>query len=91
MSGLSHLSWHVEMKNGLCSTSPLLCEPPPAGVSLSSRTMASRSEADKINVDMIFVGRPMLLEIIKKEWPVEQEPMLLEIAHRKGESVVDAD
>jgi hypothetical protein len=36
-------------------------------------------------------GRPMMLEVVEKGWPVGLQAMLLKIAQRKGKSVVDAD
>jgi hypothetical protein len=39
----------------------------------------------------IVDGRPMMLEVVEKGWPVGLQAMLLKIAQRKGKSVVDAD
>jgi len=40
---------------------------------------------------VIVVGRPVVLEIVEKGWPVRLEGMHLEIAQRKREAVVNAN
>src|SRR5262249_6682251 len=82
---------HVEMKDGLGAAGALLGEPPPAGVADASGTVAHDALADEIDIGVVVVGRPMVLEIVEEGGPIELEAMRLEIAQRKGKAVVDAD
>ena len=56
-----------------------LGQPPPARVTLRAAPLPSRAIADKIDVD-VFVGRPMVLEIVQERRPVRLEAVCLEVA-----------
>jgi septum formation topological specificity factor MinE len=45
----------------------------------------------KIDVHVLFVCRPMTLEVIKKYGPIERKVVRFEILKWKREAVVDAD
>lgn len=79
------------MKDGLRAPSALLGESPPFGVPLSRGSVSEHPFADEIDVDIVFVGRPMALEIVKERRPIPLQTVLVEIVQRKREGVIYAD
>ena len=79
------------MKHRFRAARALLGQPPPAGIAHARRAVARDAVANEIDIDVIFVGRPVALEIVEEARPVGQQPVRFEIAQRKGKAVVDAD
>ena len=91
MGGFRDRPLHIEMENGFSATGAFLGQPPPASIAHARRAIARRALADKINVGVILVGRPMALEIVEEGGPIVLQSMHLEVAQRKRKAVVDAD
>src|SRR6266446_4316728 len=83
MGGFRHRTRHVEMKYRFSPDRALFRQSPPAGVAHPRRTVAEYAFAHEIDIGIVFVGRPMLLEILEERRPVRLEAMHLEIAQRK--------
>ena len=79
------------MKDRFCTARALLSQASPSSVSHTRRAVAECAVADEIHIRVIVVSRPVMLEIVKKGWPVRLEGMQLEITPRKREAVVDTD
>lgn len=47
--------------------------------------------ADEIDIQVIVIGWPVVLEVFEEMGPVGWELVELEVAERKGKAVVDAD
>ena len=75
----------------MSAASAFLGQSSPARVAHSFRAVATQAIAHEIDVGVVFIGRPMALEIVEEGGPIGLEPMDLEIPQRKREAVVDAD
>jgi hypothetical protein len=64
MGGFCDRSLHVEMKNRFCPASAFFCQTPPSGAARPRRAVADYSLAYEINIGVVLVGWPMLLEVI---------------------------
>ena len=91
MGGFRHRSLHVKMKYRFRTGRTLLGQPPPAGIAHARRAVAYGAVADKIDVNVVFVGRPMPLKIVEEGGPVGLKVMRFEIAKRERKPVVDPD
>ena len=91
MGGFRHRSLHVEMEDRFRAACALLGQPPPASVAHALHAVAYGAVADKIDVGVVFVGRPMPLKIIEEVGPVRFKAMRFEIAKRERKPVVDPD
>src|SRR5207237_4057557 len=80
MGGFRYRSRHVEMEDGFGAAGADLGQPPPARIAHARRTVAANTLAHEIDVGVIFIGRPMPLEILEEARPVGLKPMRLEIA-----------
>ena len=57
-------------------------QPPPAGVAGAGCAIAATTVPNEIDVN-VLVSRPMTLEVVKEERPVERQTVLLEISQGK--------
>ncbi|HZL50867.1 MAG TPA: hypothetical protein VFC37_07945 [Terracidiphilus sp.] len=89
--GLGDLTLNPEPEDGLCCGRPSLRQPEPASLPGSLQALPSVAIPDEGHVRVPGIGRPMLLEIDQKVFPVAGEPVLLKVGQRKREAVVDAD
>ncbi|MFC7538836.1 hypothetical protein ACFQU2_04345 [Siccirubricoccus deserti] len=53
--------------------------------------VSSAAIADEIDIGVILIGQPVPLEVVEEARPVQREAVRLEVAHREGETVADAD
>jgi hypothetical protein len=63
----------------------------PAGVAHARHAVAYCAMSDKIDIGIVFIGRPMPLKIVEERSPVRFKTMRFEIAKREREPVVDPD
>jgi hypothetical protein len=66
-----------------------LGQAPPASVAHACRTVAEPALTYEIDIGVVFVGWPMLLEIIEESGPIRLQTVRLEIAQRKRKTVID--
>lgn len=67
----------------------LFTQPPPSGQAATRRSIADGAVSYEVDVGAWFVGGPMCTEIVKKDVPVREDEVLLEVSDRKRERVVD--
>lgn len=91
MRGLRDGALHIEAEYRLGGASPSLSQSHPARIAGTGRPLSSVALTDKIHVYMILIGRPMPVEVVEEGRPVERQSVPLEILHREGEAVIDAD
>src|SRR5205085_12019829 len=70
MRRLGDAALHVEVKDRLRASSAELGQPPPFRVSATRHSLARRAVADKVDVHVIVVRRPIALEILQERRPV---------------------
>ena len=80
MGGFRNRSLHVEMKDRFCPTCAFFCQTPPSGAAHPCRAVADYSLAYEINIGVVLVGWPMLVEVIEERRPVGLEAVHLEVA-----------
>jgi len=90
VSGLGHTALHIKVEDRLRLGS-FLGHPPPARTSRTHGTIPVVAVSDAIDIHMVVVGRPVVLEVIEELRPIWLEAMDFEVAQRKGKPVVDAD
>ena len=90
VGGLGHAALHIKVEDGLRAAA-FLGHPPPAGITRASGPIAMRAVPDEIDIHVIVIGRPMMLEVVEELGPVRRESVGLEIAERKRKRMVDAD
>jgi len=90
VGGLGHASLNIEVKDGL-RAAPFLGHPPPTGITGARGPIAMRAVPDEIDIEVIAIGRPVVLEVIEELRPVGRDAVDLEVAQRKGKRVVDTD
>ena len=89
--GFGHRSRHIEVKDGLGCSGTFLGQPSPASVAGTGHTIAADAVTDKIDIGVVLVGRPMVLEVIKKCLPIRWQVMSLEIPEGKREAMIDTN
>ena len=57
---------------------------------VASGAVTARALAHEIDVGVLLVGRPVALEIVEKGWPIQRQPVMLEIRQQNREAVVAA-
>src|SRR5258708_31417978 len=91
VGGFCDRALHIEMKDGFCAARALLGQTPPPGIPRARIAISAHTLANEIDIRVVFVGGPMLLEVVQERRPVRLEAVGLEIAQRKREAVVNAD
>lgn len=66
------------------------CDPPPTRIATPGRSVAASALSNEVNVSVVLIGRPVLLKIIKKGWPVAGQAVPLKLSKREGRAVVNA-
>src|SRR5262249_22766218 len=85
MGRLRHAALHVEEEHGLRRGSPLLCQPEVRGRASAVRPFLP----NEVNVGVVAVRGPVPAEVFEEAFP-RLELVLLEVARRKREAVVDS-
>jgi hypothetical protein len=91
MGGFRYGPLHIEMKNGLGTGGVDLGQSTPAGIASTRAALAASTMADEVDVDVVSIGRPMAVKIIKEGRPVERKVMDFEVAQWERKAVVDAN
>src|SRR2546428_6529331 len=86
-----HGPLNVKMEDGLGCSGAHFSQPPPAWITGTCRSTADGALAHEIDVCMVSIRGPMMLEVVKECRPVMRQAVLLKVRQRKRESVVDAD
>src|SRR6266545_784010 len=89
--GLCHRTLHVKKKYGLRRGGPELRQSQPCWITRTFTPIATFSMAYEIDVSVVFVRRPMALEIVEKLRPIRWQAMGFKIPHRKRKAVVNPD
>ncbi len=79
------------MEDRLCTPSADFGHTPPPRIAGSRGRIAAGSLANKIDVGMVIICRPMKLKVIEKGSPIERQTMLCKVPVREGKAVVDTD
>jgi hypothetical protein len=79
MGRFRHRSLHVELKDGF------------RAAATACRLFVSRCRAHGFHNCVVFIGRPITLEILEEWQPVVLEAIFIKIADRERKAVVDAD
>ena len=90
VGGLRHAALHVEVKDGLRAAA-FLGHPPPTGITRAFGPIAMRAVPDEIDIHVVVVRRPVVMEVIEEQGPVGWEAVGFKVAQRKGKRVVDTD
>ena len=86
--GFRYRPLYVELEDGFGSACSEFGQPAPTRIARAGRAVSAAPITHKINVD-ILVCRPVTLEIIKEERPVERQAVLLEVLQRERKTVVN--
>jgi hypothetical protein len=89
--GLGHRALHVEKKYGLRRRRPGFRQSQPSRIARAFAAFAADTFADEIHLSVVFVHRPMALEIVEKLRPIRGQAMGFKIAHWKRKAVVNPD
>ena len=92
MGGLRHRALSVETEDPAGRSGPHS----PSSVASGDRRcgpspFAHAAVAHEIDIRVVVVGRPMALKVVEKCWPIERQPMCLEVPHRERECMIDPD
>jgi hypothetical protein len=87
MGGLGYASLHIEMKDRL-RPGAKLCQSPPTRI---AETQCSAFTADEFDSHRIAICGPVVMKVFEKCRPDVRDAMNLEVAKRKGKSMVYAD
>ncbi len=79
------------MKDRLRAPSTDFGNAPPLCITGSSSCITAYSIANKIDIGMVIICRPMTLKVLQKGSPIERQTMLCEVPERERKAVVDAD
>src|SRR5271156_234862 len=79
------------MKDRLCTPSADFGHTPPPRIAGSRGRIAAGSLANKVDVGMVIICRPMTLKVLEKCSPIERQTVLCKVPVREGKAVVDAD
>jgi hypothetical protein len=63
----------------ICRPGPFLCQAAPPGITHAIGTVSVKTIPYEINIGMIFICRPVTLEIVEKRWPVRQQMVNLKV------------
>ena len=91
MRGLGDLARHVEVKHRLGRAGPFLRQAAPAGIAGAIGAVAVQTVADEIDIHVVFIGRPVPLEVFEERRPIGRQVVNLEIPQWKRKAMVDAD
>src|SRR5919206_4201229 len=91
MGGLRHRALSVETEDRSGRSGPHLRQASPTGIAEAGRAVAHAAVAHEIDIRVVVVGRPMALKVVEKYWPIERQPMCLEVPHRERECMIDPD
>src|ERR1019366_5608897 len=82
---------NVEKENGFCGGRPPFGQAEPSVLAHPLRALSHVAVSDEVDIDMRFVGRPVLLKVEQEARPVPWEAVAVEILNGERESVVDTD
>src|ERR1035437_281899 len=82
---------HVEQEDRFGRGRPLFRQAEPSGLTHPLRAASDVAVPDEVDVDVRFVGRPMLLKIEQEVRPISWKAVLLEVFDGEREAVVDAN
>lgn len=69
VSRFRHRSLNVEMKDRFRAARPFLGQSSPAGIPHAGGAISDKTLPDEIDINIVFVGRPVTLEIVKERRP----------------------
>src|ERR1700679_3896540 len=79
------------MQDRLCTPSADFGHTPPPRIAESRGRIAAGSLANKVDVGMVIICRPMTLKVLQEGSPIERQTMLCEVPEREGKAVVDTN
>jgi hypothetical protein len=82
---------NVEQEDRFGGRRPPFRQTEPSGLTHPLPAISHVAVPDEVNVDVRFVGRPMLLEIEQEVRPVSGKAVAVEVGDGEREAVVDAD
>jgi hypothetical protein len=70
---------HIKVKDGFGRPGPFLCQAAPPGITHAIGAVSVKTIPYEINISMIFICRPVMLEIVKICRPVRQQMVNLKV------------
>ena len=70
MRRFGYRTLYVKVKDRFGRTSPFLCQATPTGIARAVGAIPSKTIPNEINIDIITICRPVVLEIVEKGRPV---------------------
>jgi len=86
-----NLSIHPESEHGFCLTDAALDQAAPVSIPSSLGAVADNTITHVTHPNILFISRPMVLEIFEEGGPIEFDAIRPEITQRDRKAVVNAD